>query len=81
MEVLRQASKGLLRQAGRVLNTVMRLAMPKGLNHLPDEILPVARVGKDRAVSSSDLTTPNWPKPSAAWCWPMFDFQSSPITY
>lgn len=39
MEVLRQASKGLPRQAGRILRTAMRLAVPKGLNHLPDEII------------------------------------------
>lgn len=39
LEVLRQASKGLPRQAGRLLRTAMRLAVPKGLNHLPDELL------------------------------------------
>ncbi len=39
MEVLRQASKGLPRQAGSILRTAMRLAVPKGLNHLPDELL------------------------------------------
>ena len=37
LEVLRQASKGLPRQAGRILCTAMRLAMHKGLNHLPDD--------------------------------------------
>ena len=42
MEILRQASKGLPRQAGRILCTAMRLATPKGLNHLPDEILQQA---------------------------------------
>ena len=42
MEVLRQASKGLPRQAGRILCTAMRLAVPKGLNHLPDELLQQA---------------------------------------
>lgn len=42
MEILRQASKGLPRQAGRVLCTAMRLAVPKGLNHLPDELLQQA---------------------------------------
>ncbi|MEI7764809.1 MAG: ATP-binding protein [Comamonadaceae bacterium] len=42
MEILRQASKGLPRQAGRILSTAMRLAVPKGLNHLPDEILQQA---------------------------------------
>ena len=39
LEILRQASKGLPRQAGRILCTAMRLAVPKGLNHLPDELL------------------------------------------
>ena len=42
MEILRQASKGLPRQAGRILCTAMRLATIKGLNHLPDEILQQA---------------------------------------
>ena len=42
LEILRQASKGLPRQAGRILCTAMRLATPKGLNHLPDEILQEA---------------------------------------
>jgi type II secretory pathway predicted ATPase ExeA len=42
MEILRQASKGLPRQAGRILCTAMRLAVPRGLNHLPDEILQLA---------------------------------------
>ena len=42
MEILRQASKGLPRQAGRILCTAMRLAVPKGLNHLPDELLQLA---------------------------------------
>ena len=42
LEILRQASKGLPRQAGRILCTAMRLAVPKGLNHLPDEIVQQA---------------------------------------
>lgn len=42
MEILRQASKGLPRQASRILCTAMRLAVPKGLNHLPDELLQQA---------------------------------------
>ena len=42
LEILRQASKGLPRQAGRILCTAMRLATPKGLNHLPDELLQQA---------------------------------------
>ena len=42
MELLRQASKGLPRQAGLILCTAMRLAVTKGLNHLPDEIVQQA---------------------------------------
>jgi MSHA biogenesis protein MshM len=42
MEILRQASQGLPRQAGRILRAAMRLAVPKGLNHLPDELLQQA---------------------------------------
>lgn len=42
MEILRQASKGLPRQASRILCTAMRLAVPKALNHLPDELLQQA---------------------------------------
>ncbi len=42
MELLRQASKGLPRQAGRILRTAMRLAVPKGINHLPDDLLQQA---------------------------------------
>src|SRR3546814_8449497 len=33
IELLRQASKGLPRQAGLILCTAMSLAVPKGLNH------------------------------------------------
>jgi MSHA biogenesis protein MshM len=42
MEILRQTSKGLPRQISRILCTAMRLAVPKGLNHLPDELLAQA---------------------------------------
>ncbi len=42
MELLRQASKGLPRLAGSILRTAMRLAVPKGLNHLPDDLLQQA---------------------------------------
>lgn len=42
IELLRSASKGLPRQAGRILQTAMRLAVPKGLNHLPDELVQQA---------------------------------------
>ncbi len=42
LELLRQASQGLPRQAGLILNTAMQLAVPKGLNHLPDELLQQA---------------------------------------
>ncbi|WP_455286006.1 AAA family ATPase [Cupriavidus necator] len=42
LELLRQASRGLPRYAGRILRTAMQLAVPKGLNHLPDELLQQA---------------------------------------
>lgn len=42
LEILRQASKGLPRHAGRLLRTAMRLAVPRGLNHLPDDLLQLA---------------------------------------
>jgi MSHA biogenesis protein MshM len=42
MELLRQASQGLPRKAARLLKTAMQLAVPKGLNHLPDEIIECA---------------------------------------
>lgn len=42
MEILRQASKGLPRQAGRILTNALRLAVPRGLNHLPDDLLQQA---------------------------------------
>jgi MSHA biogenesis protein MshM len=42
MEIVRQASKGLPRNAGTILCTAMRLAVPKGLNHLPDDLLQQA---------------------------------------
>jgi MSHA biogenesis protein MshM len=42
LELLRQASRGLPRQAGRILRTAMQMAVPKGLNHLPDELLQKA---------------------------------------
>jgi type II secretory pathway predicted ATPase ExeA len=42
LELLRQASQGLPRQAGRILRAAMRLAVPKGLNHLPDDLLQQA---------------------------------------
>lgn len=42
LELLRQASKGLPRHAGRILRTAMRLAVPRALNHLPDELLQAA---------------------------------------
>ena len=42
LEILRQASKGLPRQAGRIVCTAMRLAVPKGLSHLPDDLLQLA---------------------------------------
>ena len=42
LELLRQASQGLPRQAGLILKMAMQLAVPKGLNHLPDELLQQA---------------------------------------
>lgn len=42
VELLRQASQGLPRQAGRILKTSMQLAVPKGLNHLPDDLIQQA---------------------------------------
>jgi MSHA biogenesis protein MshM len=42
MELLRQAAKGLPRQAGRLLRTAMQMAVPRGLNHLPDDLLQQA---------------------------------------
>ncbi len=39
IEMLRQACQGKPRQAGMILKTTMRLALPKGLTHLPDELL------------------------------------------
>jgi type II secretory pathway predicted ATPase ExeA len=42
MELLRHASQGLPRQAGRILRTAMQMAVPRGLNHLPDDLLQQA---------------------------------------
>ncbi len=42
MELLRIASQGLPRQAGRILKTAMHMAVPKGLNHPPDDLLQQA---------------------------------------
>jgi len=42
MELLRQASQGLPRPAGRIIKTAMQMAVPKGLNHLPDDLLQQA---------------------------------------
>jgi len=39
MEMLRQASGGRPRHAGQVLIRAMQLAVPKGLNHLPDDLI------------------------------------------
>ncbi|MBU2744841.1 AAA family ATPase, partial [Acidithiobacillus caldus] len=33
---------GCPRQAGNVLHTALRLAVPKGLNHLPDDLIQTA---------------------------------------
>jgi type II secretory pathway predicted ATPase ExeA len=42
LELLRHASQGLPRQAGRILRTAMQMAVPQGLNHLPDDLLQQA---------------------------------------
>ena len=42
LELLRQASRGIPRQAGRLLKTGLHLAAAKGLNHLPDELIQQA---------------------------------------
>ena len=42
LELLRQAYRGLPRHAGRILKTSLQLALPKGLNHLPDELIQQA---------------------------------------
>jgi len=42
LEILHQASQGKPRHAGQILKTAMQLAVPKGLNHLPDELLQQA---------------------------------------
>jgi type II secretory pathway predicted ATPase ExeA len=42
LELLRHASQGVPRQAGNILKTGMQLAMSKGLNHLPDELIQQA---------------------------------------
>ncbi len=42
MELLRQSSRGLPRHAGRIITTAMRMAVPKGLNHLPDDLIQQA---------------------------------------
>ena len=39
MELLRLASQGLPRQAGRILRAAMQRAAAKGHNHLPDDLL------------------------------------------
>jgi type II secretory pathway predicted ATPase ExeA len=42
MELLRQASQGRPRHAGQILRAALRLAVPKGLNHLPDSLIEEA---------------------------------------
>lgn len=42
LELLRQASQGKPRQAGQILKAALRLAVPKGLNHLPDDLIAEA---------------------------------------
>ena len=42
LELLRQASQGKPRQAGQILKAALKLAVPKGLNHLPDDLIQEA---------------------------------------
>ena len=42
LELLRQASQGLPRQAGCLIKVAMQLAVPKGLTHLPDDLIQQA---------------------------------------
>lgn len=42
IEMLRQAAQGNPRQAGLVIKQAMLLAVPKGLNHLPDDLVQQA---------------------------------------
>lgn len=42
LEMLRQASGGRPRQAGQILKVALRLAVPKGLTHLPDDLIEAA---------------------------------------
>jgi MSHA biogenesis protein MshM len=42
LELVRQASQGLPRQAGRILRTALEIAAGRKLNHLPDELLQQA---------------------------------------
>ena len=42
LEYLRQAAQGSPRQAGTILRHALRLAVPKQLNHLPDELIQQA---------------------------------------
>lgn len=42
LEIPHQASRGSSRVARRILNMALHRAVPKGLNHLPDEILQQA---------------------------------------
>jgi MSHA biogenesis protein MshM len=39
LELLLQGSQGTPRKAGLILRTAMRLAVPRGLNHLPDDLI------------------------------------------
>ena len=42
LELLRQASQGKPRQASQIIKAALRLAVPKGLTHLPDELIQEA---------------------------------------
>ena len=73
LEILRQASKGLPRHAGRILRT----AVPRGLNHLPDDLLQLAI---EELRSSAALPSRCSPTGSPMKAWPrsVTSFISSP---
>ncbi len=40
--MVRQAGQGKLRQAGEILRAALGLAVPEGVNHVPDELVEEA---------------------------------------
>jgi Holliday junction resolvasome RuvABC ATP-dependent DNA helicase subunit len=39
IELVRQASQGVPRQVGRILRRAIRFGVPKGLNHILDDLI------------------------------------------